>query len=106
MSLVSVRRVILLVKIKTKEFLEELSRWDIKPEYDSGRIFLREGNEEARAYYSEMLKKNPEFEGALIWELAQTDENIMDCIEERRAIIWVECGDDSVRTAIMCNIPH
>ncbi len=94
------------MKIKTKEFLEELSRWDIKAEYDWGRIILCEGNDEARAYYVEMLKKSPEFEGALIWELAQTDENIMYEIEERRAIIWVESGDDSVRTAIMCNIPH
>ena len=94
------------MKIKTKEFLEEIARWDIKAKYEWGRIVLREGNDEARAYYSEMLKKSPEFEGALIWELAQTDENIMDWIEERRAIIWVECGDDSVRTAIMCSIPH
>ena len=94
------------MKIKTREFLEELSRWSIKAEYEWGRIVLREGNDEARTYYAGMLKKSPEFEGALIWELAQTDENIMDDIEERRAIIWVECGDDSVRTAIMCNIPH
>lgn len=94
------------MKIKTREFLEELSRWSIKAKYEWGRIVLREGNDEAREYYAGMLKKSPEFEGALIWELAQTDENIMDDIEERRAIIWVECGDDSVRTAIMCNIPH
>lgn len=94
------------MKIKTKDFLEELSRFGIKAEYEWGRIVLREGNDEARKYYAGMLKKSPEFEGALIWELAQTDDNIMDDIEERRAIIWVECGDDSVRTAIMCNIPH
>ena len=94
------------MKIKTKDFLEELSRWDIKAVYEWGRIVLCEGNDEARAYYAEMLKKSPEFEGALIWELAQTNENIMDDIEERRAIRWVEDGDDSIRGAIMCNISH
>ena len=93
------------MKIKTREFLEELSRWGVKAKYEWGRIVLREGNDEARKYYAGMLKKSPEFEGALIWELAQTDENIMDDIEERRAIRWVEGGDDSIYGAIMCNIP-
>ena len=93
------------MKIKTREFLEELSRWGVKARYEWGRIVLREGNDEARKYYAGMLKKSPEFEGALIWELAQTDENIMDDIEERRAIRWVEGGDDSIYGAIMCNIP-
>ena len=93
------------MKIKTREFLEELSRWGVKAKYEWGRIVLREGNDEARKYYAGMLKKSPEFEGALIWELAQTDENIMDDIEERRAIHWVEGGDDSIYGAIMCNIP-
>lgn len=94
------------MKIKTKDFLEELSRWDIKTDYEWGRVILREGNNEAREYYTEMLKNSPEFERALIWELAQTNENIMDCIEERRAIRWVEVGDYSIQGAIMCNIHH
>ena len=94
------------MKIKTKDFLEELSRWDIKAGYEWGRIILREGNDKAREYYSEMLKNSPDFEGVLIWELAQTNENIMDCIEERRAIRWAEVEDDSIQGAIMCNIPH
>ena len=100
MSLASVLKATLLMKIKTREFLEELSRWGVKARYEWGRIVLREGNDEARKYYA-----SPEFEGALIWELAQTDENIMDDIEERRAIRWVEGGDDSIYGAIMCNIP-
>ena len=93
------------MKINTREFLEELSRWDIIAEYQSGRVKLSGGREDAREHFSQILK-SPEFEGALIWEMAQTNEDIMDVIEERRAIIWVECGDDSVRTAIMSSIPH
>ena len=82
------------MKIKTKEFLEEIARWDIKAKYECGRIVLREGNDEARAYYSEMLKKSPEFEGALIWELAQTDENIMDWIDHLGRV-WRRFSEDS-----------
>lgn len=92
------------MKVKTKEFLQELSRWGIKTEYEYGRIKLTEGRDDAREHYAEMLKRSPEFEGALIWELAQADADIMDAIEERRAIRWVETGDDSIRNAIMCNI--
>ena len=93
------------MKINTREFLEELSRWDIIAEYQSGRVKLSGGREDAREHFSQILK-SPEFEGALIWEMAQTNDDIMDAIEERRAIIWVECGDDSIRTAIMSSIPH
>ena len=95
-----------MMKVKTKEFLDELKRWGIKVGYECGRIVLTEGNEEARNYYTAMIQKSPEFEGALVWALAQVDADVMDWIEERRAIIWVECGDDSIRTAIMCSIPH
>ena len=93
------------MKINTREFLEELSRWDITAEYQCGRVKLIGSRDDAREHFSQILK-NREFEGALIWEMAQRDSDIMDAIEERRAIIWVECGDDSVRSAIMCNIPH
>ena len=93
------------MKINTSEFLEELARWDITAEYQWGRVVLTGGRDDAREHFMQVLK-SPEFEGALIWEMAQRDSDIMDAIEERRAIIWVECGDDSVRTAIMCNIPH
>ena len=103
--MVSAQKATLLMKIKAKDFLEELSRWDIKAVYEWGRIVLIGGREDAREHFSQILK-SPEFEGALIWELAQTDENIMDDIEERRAIRWVEDGDDSIRGAIMCNISH
>ncbi len=92
------------MKLKVKDFIDELSRWCIEAEYEYGRIVLSGGQDEARAYYTAMLAKSPEFEGALIWELAQTNTDVMDCIEERRAIRWVECGDDSIREAIMCNI--
>ena len=94
------------MKINAKEFLEELLRWGIEVEYEYGRIKLKAGNEDARKYYAEMLKRSPEFEGALIWNMAQIDSNIMDAIEERRAIRWVEIGDDSIHGAIMCNIPN
>ena len=93
------------MKINTSEFLEELARWDITAEYQCGRVVLTGGRDDAREHFRQVLR-SPEFEGALIWEMAQRDSDIMDAIEERRAIIWVECGDDSVRTAIMCNIPH
>jgi hypothetical protein len=92
-------------KINTREFLEELSRWDIVPEYRNGRVVLMGGREDAREHFSQILKSR-EFEGALILEMAQTNADIMDAIEERRSIIWAECGDASIRTAIMCNIPH
>ena len=92
------------MKVKTKEFIRELERWSIKAEVEFGRIVLKEGSQEAREYYTSMIKKSPEFEGALIWELAQKDPDVMDVIEERRAIRWVEIGDDSINGAIMCNI--
>ena len=92
--------------LKPKEYLEELARWDIKAEYEWGRIKLRGGREDAREYYSAMLKESAKFEGVLIWYLAQTNANIMDSIEERRAIRWVENGDDSIEGAIMCSMPY
>ena len=94
------------MKVKTKDFLNELSRLNLTAEYEYGRIEISGNNEAARDHYRALLKVSPEFEGALIWELAQTDANIMDCIEERRAIRWVEIGDDSIRGAIMCNITN
>ena len=94
-----------MISLKTKDFLEELSRWGIDVEYHCGHIYLKGGREDAREHFRQILK-SPEFEGALIWELAKVDANIMDEIEERRAIRWVEDGDDSIRGAIMCNIPH
>ena len=95
-----------MILLKTKEFLEELSRWGIETEYENGRIYLIGGREDAREHFSEILRISPELEGTIIWELAQTDANIMDAIEERRAMRWVEGGDDSISGAIMCNIPH
>ena len=94
------------MKIKLREFTTELEHWRITPEYRNGRVVLTGGRDDAREYYTAMLRKSPEFEGALIWELAQTNPDVMDAVEERRAIIWIECEDDSVRSAIMCNIPH
>ena len=94
------------MRVKTKEFLRELERWSIKAEVDFGRIVLSEGSQEAREYYTSMISRSPEFEGALIWELAQMNADVMDVIEERRAIRWVEIGDDSIHGAIMCNIPN
>ena len=94
------------MRVKTKEFLRELERWSIKAEVDFGRIVLSEGSQEAREYYTSMISRSPEFEGALIWELAQMNPDVMDVIEERRAIRWVEIGDDSIHGAIMCNIPN
>ena len=95
-----------MILLKTNEFLEELSRWSIETEYKSGRIYLQGGREDALGHFSGILRISPELEGALIWKLAQTDANIMDAIEERRAIRWIENGDDSIRGAIMCNISN
>lgn len=94
------------MKVKTKDFLDELTRWDIKAEYEWGRIVLYGEREDALEHYRALLQASPEFEGALVWSLAQTDADIMDWIEERRAIRWVECGDDSIRGAIMCSIAN
>ena len=90
--------------MKIKEFLSELARYGIEVEYSNGRIKLTGGNETAREHYSSFFPANPKFEADLIWYLAQTDEDIMDAIEERQAIRFVENGDDSVEGAIMCNL--
>ena len=94
------------MKVKVTEFLAELSRYGIEVKHRSGRIELVGGDADAREHYTELVHRSPEFEGALVWELAQRDVDVMDWIEERRAINWVDCGDDSVRTAIMCSIPR
>ena len=82
----------------------ELAHWKIEAHYEFGRIELSGGQDDAREYFTELFRKNPKVEGAYIWRLAQRDSDIMDCIEERRAIRWVECGDDTIRGAIMCNL--
>lgn len=84
----------------------ELKDYEIEVRYKFGRIELHNGRDDAREYYTALLCKNPELEGSLIWRMAQRDSDIMDCIEERRAIRWVECGDDTIRGAIMCNLGH
>lgn len=92
------------MKVKTKDFLAELARFGINADVQYGRIVLSDGNDKAREHYSAILQASPNFEGALIWEIAQTNPDVMYAIEERRAIRWVECGDDSIRSAIICNI--
>lgn len=90
--------------VKMTDFQNELVKYGIGVKYESGRLELTGGDEEAREHYTAVLQASPEFEGALIWKLAQTDADIMDSIEERRAIKWVETGDDSLRSAILGNI--
>lgn len=90
--------------VSLTEFLAELANSGIEVVYELGRIKLVGGKANAREHYTEMLKNSPEFEGALVWKLAQTEAYVMDWIEERRAIIWSETGDGSIRTAIMSSI--
>ena len=85
---------------------KELKNYEIEVHYQFGRIELHNGRNDAREYYTALLQKNPKLECSLIWRLAQRDSDIMDSIEERRAIRWVECGDDTIRGAIMCNLDH
>lgn len=92
--------------VKITDFQSELSKRGIGVKYRNGRIHLEGGEEKVREHYTAVLKCSPEFEGALIWRLAQTNEDIMDAIEERRAIKRVETGDDSLYSAIMDNITY
>ena len=90
--------------VRMTDFQNELAKYGIDVKYDSGRLELVGGDDKAREHYIAVLKASPEFEGTLIWKLAQTNADIMDSIEERRAIKWVETGDDSYRSAILGNI--
>ena len=92
------------MKVKVTDFIAEAARYGIEIKHKSGRIELEGGDEKAREHYTALLRNNPEFEGALIWEVAQTDADLMDWIEERRAINWVSSGDDSIHSAILLSL--
>lgn len=83
------------MKINGRKFLDCMKELNLRVRYKSGRIKIFGKDHAARDYYRAMLK-NPELEEAVILELSQTDPDVKDAIEERRAIRWVECEDDSI----------
>ena len=63
-------------ELKTDELLCFISEWYIN---------LYDGNPVARTHFEKYLKQNPEMTARLIFEIAQTNTDMMDTIKERAA---------------------
>jgi len=86
-----------------KRLINELAKHNITPEYNFGRIELQGGDDTARAYYSALLKQNPDLEIKFILELAKTNKDIYDLIDERAAIRSAENLKGDFKSAVRCN---
>lgn len=83
--------------------LKELRYWQIKPIYYFGRIYLEGGDKTAREHYQNVLNENPELHINFILDLAKTDKNVLELIEERAAIRGADGLPDDLESAVRCN---
>lgn len=85
-----------------QQFYNSLKYFHLKPYVEDGRIYFS-GNS-ALVDVRKALDELPEVEGELILRLAAHDRDLLDVIQERASIRWVEGYSDSLYSAVMCNI--
>ena len=91
-------------KLTPRAFLQQLSHAGITYSVEWGRVSLSGGYPQERERLIGILQGNPDLEARLILGAAVHDPGIMESIEERASIRWVDGYSDSLYDAVMCNI--
>ena len=85
-----------------QQFFNSLKYFHLQPYVKDGRISFSGSASLVDA--RKALDDLPEVEGELILRLAAHDKDLLDVIQERACIRWVEGYSDSLYSAVMCNI--
>ena len=85
-----------------QQFYNSLKYFHLKPYVDDGRICFSGSSSLVDA--RKALDELPEVEGELILRLAVHDADLLDAIQERACIRWVDGYSDSLYITVMDNI--
>ena len=90
--------------LSVKEYLHELAIYGLTYSVEWGRVKLMGDDEKILRRCRSILAKRPELEARLILHEAVRDADLLDELQERASIRWVEGYSDSLYAAVMCNI--
>ena len=95
-----------MIEFDLKQFFSSLSTWQIKIKFEYGRIMFSGGDKQAREHFGKLLDENPEYEIAVILDLADRDDYVRECVEERAAIRAANRLPDDIESAVRCYVVH
>ena len=91
-------------EVSLLDFKKELRKACIGCFFSCGRLKLRGGSPQSRKRLYAILHERPDLEARIIIRIALNDPDVMDMIEERACIRWVEGYSDSLYLAVLGNI--
>ena len=92
------------VNITPALFMERISEGGIRCTVEWFRLKLEGGNPQERERLIGIVHSNPDLEARIILRIAVKDRDVMDAIEERASIRWVEGYSDSLYSAVLSSI--
>ena len=88
--------------MRKRQFFNTLKHFHLQPRVEDGRISFSSSS--ALIDARKTLDENPELEAEMILHIAAHDPDLLEAIQERASIRWVEGLSDSLYDAVMCNI--